>query len=99
MLSKPEHPFAKDWLETPQAICFMVGTVLSLCAAVVSLLFDSASLPRFMTSGTLVYLLAPLASFATLVWLSWPRFEKSWVTAILVANISALPFYAPYLRA
>lgn len=98
MLSKPEHPFAEHWLETPQAICFMVGAVLSLCVAVVSLLFDSASLPRFMTSGTLVYLLTPLASFATFVWLSWPRFEKSWVTAILVANISALPFYAPYLR-
>jgi hypothetical protein len=97
-LHKPNHPFAKDWPGTPQAICFIVGAVLSLCAAVISIFLDSAALPRFLSSGTLVYLLTPLASFATFVWLSWPRFEKSWVTAILVANIAAAPFYAPYFR-
>lgn len=87
-----------DWFETPQAICFIVGSALSLSAAVVSVFFEAQALPRFMSSGLLAYLLTPLASFATFMWLSWPRFEKSWVTAILVANIIALPFYVPYLR-
>ncbi len=96
---KPKNPFAKDWLETPQAICFIAGSALSLCVAVISVFFEAEILPRFMSSGVLAYLLTPLVSFATFVWLSWPRFEKSWLKAILVANITALPFYAPYLRA
>lgn len=88
------------FLDTPQGWCLILAIPLCVVAAIVALSIPEHSVPMYLRTSPLGFLLTPIAAAVVFVRFGMSQqknFGPSLWTTFAVVAITCLPFIAPYL--